>query len=99
MARDNKGFVCHRHKYHVSFEMHHVWPLGYHGPDTKANQVKICPNAHSDIHYLMERMFRGKPFDRREYGNVVFDLAVEGYLAVMAYGDSRAAALEEEYTK
>ena len=93
--RDNKGFVCHRHKHHVSYEIHHVWPLGYHGPDTKANKVKICPNAHSDIHYLMELMLRGKPYDRREYGNTVYDLATEGYVQVTAYADS----LAKEYTK
>lgn len=90
MARDNKGFVCHAHHDMVSYEMHHIWPTCYHGPDTKENKVKICPNAHSDIHFLMERMLRGKPYNPRQYGNSVRDLAIRGYQAVMAYGQTTA---------
>lgn len=89
--RDNKGFACHHHTSMVSFEMHHVWPTGYHGPDTAANKIKICPNAHSDIHYLMELMFRGKPYNYRHYGNTVRRWALLGYQQVMAYAERLAA--------
>jgi hypothetical protein len=88
VARDNQGFACHVHHEMVSYEMHHVWPLGYHGPDTPANKVKICPNAHADIHYLMERMFRGKPYMIREYGFWVRVFARQGYEQVTAYAES-----------
>ena len=88
MARDNKGFVCHAHHDMVSYEIHHIWPLSYHGPDTAANKVKVCPNAHSDIHYLMERMFRGRSYSWREYGPAVRHLARAGYLQVTAYAES-----------
>ena len=71
----------------VSYEMHHVWPLGYHGPDTKANKIKICPNAHSDIHFLMELMFRGKPYNFREYGYSIRRYATEGYQQVINYAE------------
>ena len=91
MARSNTGFFCHSHTAYVSYELHHVWPLGYHGPDTAANKIKICPNAHSDIHFLMERMLRGKPWNWREYGPAVRRYAREGYDQVIAYADSLAA--------
>jgi hypothetical protein len=100
VARSNTGFVCHaRCNRHLgSFELHHVWPLGYHGPDTKANKIKICPNAHSDIHFLMELMLRGKPWKPREYGNAVRRYALLGYSQVMAYGEARSRALEANRT-
>ena len=85
MARDNKGFACHAHYDMVSYEIHHIWPTCYHGPNTPANKVKICPNAHSDIHHLMELMLRGKPYDVRQYGNKVKRLAWIGYQQVTAY--------------
>lgn len=91
MARSNTGFMCHSHTALVSYEMHHVWPLGYHGPDVKANLVKICPNAHSDIHHLLQRMLSGKPYDLRDYGPNVRDYARAGYEAVTAYAESLAA--------
>ena len=85
MARDNKGFVCHRHTTMVSYEMHHVWPLGYHGPNVKSNLIKICPNAHSDIHHLMDRLLAGKPVELKEYGNTVRHYALLGWVQVMDY--------------
>ena len=88
MARSNSGFACHQHTDMVSYEIHHVWPTAYHGPDIASNKVKICPNAHSDIHWLLERMLEGKPNNLREYGPAVRALAVRGYAAVMAYGES-----------
>ena len=88
MARDNKGFVCHAHTSMVSYELHHVWPKCYGGPDTKANLIKICCNAHSDIHYLMELMFRGKPYNPRQYGAKVRHFAWSGYQQVTAYAES-----------
>ena len=95
MARDNKGFACHAHPSLVSYEIHHVWPREYHGPDTKANKVKICCNAHSDIHYLLQRMLGGKPYDLREFGPQVRRLAVSGYEQVIAYADSLATQIED----
>lgn len=88
MARSNEGFVCHKHENRVSYEIHHVWPTQYHGPDIPTNRVKICPNAHSDIHYLLERMLRGKPYDLSEYGPAIRGLALSGYHQVMAYAET-----------
>lgn len=88
MARARSGFVCHRHTELVSYEIHHVWPTEYHGPNIKANKVQICPNAHSDVHWLLERMLAGKPYDLREYGPGVRALALRGYTAVTAYADA-----------
>jgi hypothetical protein len=93
--RAKTGFVCHNHTTMVSYEDHHVWPLGYHGPDKKSNKIRICPNAHSDIHYLMDRWLKGKPVDLREYGESVRYWAKVGYDQVIAYADS----LAESYNK
>lgn len=72
----------------VSYEMHHVWPLGYHGPDESHNIVKICCNAHSDIHFLLHKMLTGKPYKPAEYGPSVRDIAKRGFDAITAYADS-----------
>lgn len=83
-----RGHNCaaHKHSQLVPLEAHHVWPKQYHGPDTPANKVTICANAHSDTHYLLEAMLRQHPYDAREYGPGVRILATRGYLQVMAYG-------------
>lgn len=94
MARTNTGLECggncHRHGSIVSYEVHHVWPLGYHGPDEAWNKARICCNAHSDTHYLLERMLKGKPYEIREYSIATRRLAQLGYDRIMAYGDELA---------
>lgn len=88
MGRDNKGFKCHTHRSMVSFEVHHIWPREYHGPDTKENKIKICPNAHSDIHHLLNAMLAGKPYNVKLYGKNIRLYANRGYKEVMAYIDT-----------
>lgn len=94
MARDNKGFKCHNHKHHVSYEDHHVWPKEFHGPSIPSNMIRICPNAHSDIHDLMNKMLRGKPYNWKEYGPNVRKYAVSGYKQVMAYAKELSRQIE-----
>jgi hypothetical protein len=91
-----RGTECaaHVHKMLVPQERHHVWPLGYHGPDTRDNLVLICCNAHSDVHYMMEAMLKGKPVDMRTYGPGVRRIAIAGYKAVMAYGAALSRSIE-----
>lgn len=86
--------AAHKHDSLVPVERHHVWPLGYHGPDTKDNIVVVCANAHSDIHYLLERLLRTGgvvPWtEKRTYGLGVRVLAMRGYYAVNTYAASLA---------
>lgn len=91
-----RGYKCeaHRHAYLVPQERHHVWPLGYHGPNVESNLVTICCNAHSDVHYLMEAMLKGKTVDNRQYGVGVRRIAKRGYKAVMAYGEAVSRSIE-----
>lgn len=93
-----RGTQCaaHVHDSLIPQERHHVWPLGYHGPDVATNKVTICCNAHSDIHYLIEAWLKGKPVDLRTYGPGVRALARRGYEQVMAYGESLARALDHD---
>lgn len=93
-----RGVICYCHK-HVSLvpiESHHVWPLGYAGPNTLANRVNVCANGHSDAHYLIEAMLkRGRvklPWSvRRHYGYKTRRLARRGYDAVIAHADDMAS--------
>lgn len=85
-----RGTACavHNHYALAPQEKHHIWPLGYHGPDTRANEVVVCANGHGDIHYLLDAWLKGKPVSLREYGPRVRELAKRGYDAVMAYGET-----------
>lgn len=92
-----RSLVCgaHIHNSLVPVERHHIWPLGYHGPNTADNIVQVCCNAHSDVHYLLERMLRtgdAVPWtELRTYGPAVGALARAGYERVTAYATSLAA--------
>lgn len=89
-----RGTDCfaHNHDHLVPLEDHHVWPLGYHGPNTAANRRKGCANTHSDTHYFLELLLKnnGKVTwtIARTYGMGVRKVATEGYYKVMQYAAS-----------
>ena len=88
-----RGLECaaHVHDSMVPQEDHHIWPLGYHGPDAPANRVRICANAHSDAHYYLEYLLKhngAKPANWRTWGQGVRIIAWQGYERVMAYAES-----------
>lgn len=92
MAR-GKECVLHVHDSTIPQEKHHVWPLGYHGPNVKSNLILICCNGHSDIHYYMEYLLKhngATPPDWNTYGTAVRTYARLGYQKVMDYGESLA---------
>jgi len=86
----------------VPIESHHVWPLGYHGPDVPANRAPLCANAHSDTHYLLDALLRTRQptLDGakralpdgylRSFGLVERRLAGLGFTQIHAYGDQLA---------
>jgi GrpB-like predicted nucleotidyltransferase (UPF0157 family) len=98
MARSAEGFVCkgacHTKGVLVSFEVHHVWPQEYHGPTQADNLVKICCNAHSNTHDLLNKMLRGKPFDLKSYSPTERKLAQRGYDAIHAYAEELSRAIQ-----
>lgn len=106
-----RGKICeaHHHLDLVPIEKHHVWPLGYHGPDIESNKTPLCANAHSDVHYLLEAMLKNKQLDHREFGQGVRNVAKRGYDQIIAYGkhlshlqvqaNHKAEALAERYDK
>lgn len=55
-------YVCQCVKVHnprpVVLHSHHVWPLGEDGPDTKINQLWVCPTSHYAIHALWPLMHK-----------------------------------------
>lgn len=94
------GRACavHTHREDVPLEVHHIWPVGDGGPDTKANRVTICANAHGAVHDLIDKGRRTKlpagplalPWSiRRRYGARVRKLADVGWSLIVA---ARAAS-------
>jgi hypothetical protein len=47
-----------KHDTTVPQEDHHVVPLSRGGPDTPGNTERVCCNAHSDVHYLLNAIER-----------------------------------------
>lgn len=66
-------------------DLHHVHPLSWGGPDTKANIVAVCPNQHRLVHQLLReyRKAGGVPayFVRRRYSGFTRTLAARGWAA------------------
>jgi hypothetical protein len=79
------GVTCavHRHRSWVPVERHHVWPLGFGGPDTDANRVGICANGHYAVHEYLDRLISSGgrvPSDQaRHFGPKVRALALSGW--------------------
>jgi hypothetical protein len=100
MARSDHGLVCrgncHRHGAMICYEDHHVFPLGYHGPNVPANMIRICCNAHSEIHLLLEAMLKRKitPEMIKTYSPTARQFAKLGHDQVLAYGSQLAAKIE-----
>ncbi len=84
-----RGLICaaHVHDTTVPQERHHVQPLSRGGPNTKANLVVICCNAHSDAHYLLDLIedAGGYPLVpeavKRTFGYGVRRIALQGWAA------------------
>ncbi len=57
---------CQLHKKHIPESRvnhrHHVWPLGYGGPDIEDNILVACPTGHYNVHDLLQQyiMLMGK---------------------------------------
>lgn len=71
-------------------DRHHVWPLGWGGPDTPENLEAICPNVHRLCHTLLNRMKRNNgplPYiEARRYGMFVRALAERGWQRMIDAG-------------
>lgn len=46
------------HPFPLTWDRHHLWPLGWDGPDTSDNLARACPNAHRLSHTMLNRMKR-----------------------------------------
>ena len=78
---------AHRHRELVPLEVHHIWPTSAGGPNTRANKVSLCSNAHSSCHDLLAKMVKAETAAlpwvvRRRYGRKIRRLAVAGYAAI-----------------
>jgi hypothetical protein len=88
--------AVHTHREDVPLEVHHIWPLGEGGPDTKANKVTVCSNGHGSIHDLLAKIkkagsVRAVPWPvRRRYGWRIRGYATLGW--VQMQGDTDGVA-------
>ena len=99
-----RGTTCaaHVHPSTIPQERHHVTPLSRGGPNTQANLVLICCNAHSDVHYLLDAIEKARGYDgvplsvRRSFGPGVRAIARRGWAAYAEAFLSGALAREAE---
>ncbi len=72
---------------------HHVWPLSLGGPDSRTNQVIVCPTGHYNIHALLDEyvtlrgevpwsVIRRYAFGERKYAKLGYECYVRGDLVV-----------------
>lgn len=61
--------------------LHHIWPLGMGGPDTKSNLIPLCPTTHSEVHFILASFVKAnKELPRRTgQGEYAYKLAVQGW--------------------
>jgi hypothetical protein len=71
-------------------EGHHVWPLGYDGPDIAENMRWLCPTTHTKVHNLWREWVRAggePPWDiMRRYSGYVRGLVADGWSQVESAG-------------
>jgi hypothetical protein len=99
-----RGLYCtvHTHENTIPQEDHHVWPKGYHGPNIQSNMIRICCNAHSDVHYYMDYRLKHngeRSPEWRTYGYLIRYWADRGYYLVIKYGEELSAQIEQEGNK
>lgn len=78
---------CVLHRHHSPHlertHVHHIFPLGWGGPDTADNEAPCCPTGHDSIHILLEayRRHDGEPpwEVRKEFGPAERAMAAEGW--------------------
>ncbi len=68
-------------------QRHHIWPLGEGGPDTEANTVWLCANAHENVHVLLReyKRYEGEPpwEVRKRFSRYIRTLAAKGWEAIV----------------
>jgi hypothetical protein len=85
---------CVAHKFHSprpqTLDTHHVHPIGMGGPDTVANEVKLCQTGHANVHRLLsvyEATGQTPPWViRRSFGPGERALAAKGWAEFQAAG-------------
>lgn len=89
----------HRPMPHLNHE-HHIWPLGWGGPNTAENKVVICPTGHANIHVLLNEYNRlgGQPpwTFRQHFGQGERDLAKAGWTARVQTSLDEAMTAKDE---
>lgn len=67
----------------IDVEIHHVVPLAWGGPDSAANRVNLCGNAHNNVHAFLRAYQRAggtPPWDvRRRFSPYIRALAARGW--------------------
>jgi hypothetical protein len=88
-----RGTDCavHRHWDNVPLEDHHIFPKEFGGKTFEGNLIRVCANAHSDIHYYIALLVRFNglvPWNiERTFGKSVRTVAQQGYNSIRTRHD------------
>lgn len=80
-----RGYQCaaHKHKGQVPQEDHHIWPKEFGGLNKPDNLVRICSNAHGDVHYYLNLLLVHDGLVPRklweQFGIGIKRIALQGY--------------------
>ena len=67
----------------LELHAHHVWPLGFGGPDIASNLIWLCPTAHVNVHEILRDLMRLGRLTYYEY-NLTTTRTVQHYAYVVA---------------
>jgi hypothetical protein len=64
--------------------VHHIWPLGWRGPDDPANTAVLCPTTHANVHEYLRALRAWEPDPppyllRKHFSAFARALAAEGH--------------------
>ncbi len=83
----------------MSFDVHHIQPRSWDGPDIAENRITVCPATHRNAHGVLDLMvkFKGNPPKDRlaAYPKFSRDLAMQGYRKYQATHEN---AIPTKYT-
>jgi len=91
MSHDT-GQHCHCVTIHrpkvMELDKHHIWPMGFDGPDVPENLIWLCPTMHRNVHeYLRWLLKYDGEVDRglaSDYSRFTRKVAEQGYRRIKA---------------
>jgi len=88
----DEGQHCHCVQLHrpkvMELDKHHIWPLGFEGPDVPENWIWLCPTAHRNVHEYLRLLLKYEGKVAKDLANdypwFARDVAWKGYRRIKA---------------